>query len=231
MPRTGGVSVRNFDTAIVTHLGGVLVNTRLGGEAEARDYYCVAIPGIVGPLANGHVPIFWERRDVTGKYQMPCFVVRRTSREIDDNRRQGNIGRAYRVPAEDADPVEVQGPAGPIQGWSRYEQRLLPMPYTYTYAIEARAPRRSIAIPKMERLLQPKFMPRGGIVVLDDLDEARDYDMHMTGELDDTSDIVDLTGTTSAVTMTVTVFGEEDYFDATETQPVVGQPAFDVEPL
>lgn len=237
--RTGHVDLIDFDKAVVRGLGAQWDYNKNEWYLPLNLY--LEIPeGIVtpdtgepnpppGPMTISRAKVVYKRPEPTQvEFDLPEIAIIRDDLVPDASRLQTTT-QQYRLPAEGATPISVNG----MLGWSQYENKDQERPYDITYTIECWARFRTVAIMLLQ-MMMARFPIRGKVTVIDSINNPRVYLAIQEG----TSDLLEVSSLVDRVagySLTIRVEGEltldrmpitETPFTGTQTPtPPVGPPA------
>lgn len=156
--RTGHVDFIDYELAVIKQTGAIL-------DEEQGEWYLplgfVVQDKARGPVSINRALVVYKRPEPTQvKHEVPQIVINLDDWEPDE-RRIFTPTVQYRLPAEGARPVSVNG----CVGYSAYETKNQEWPYTFTFTIECWA--RYLTVAKfLKQKLMAAFPMRGTIQVL-----------------------------------------------------------------
>jgi len=178
-------------------------------------------PGFRDPTAVnpgiGRVIVVWDTpEDIYNRYLLPGIRIKRDPDvSYDDQRRHAQFsGRKYRVPAPDAQPIEINGQ----QGFTKYVERRFPEPVTISYEIEVRARYQRTAL-AMRRFIRRKFKDRSPICVLDTNEQPSTFEMFREGD-SETSELIGSINRHHGYILSYRIEAEIDDYDEIERVPL-----------
>lgn len=204
--RTGSVRKIDFDQGIVEGLGAIL-------DEVKNKYYLPLVDsqgrGIFVRPEGSDAPVEITKALVDFKQSEPTrdrFVVPAVLIQCDDMSpaptRLFSPTEAYRIPAEGAVPVGVNG----MLGWSSYEYKEQEWPYDFTYTVECWSRYRTVAQILLQMVMS-KFPPQTSLRVVDTLGVERIYPAYMEAT-SDLTEIQSMIDRLCGYSMTLRVEGE-----------------------
>ena len=184
--RSGDLTFRHWDKAVLLALGGVL-------DIDLNRYY-IPIPNII--LNKGRpdecvidrASVIYKKPEPTHtEFIVPAFRINRDDASISTQRNFGVV-EEYRVPCEGSQVVSF----GNCLGATSYETKGQARPYDFSYTIEVWARHRNVAMVLMQ-MVMARFPQHGNITVTDSLGVEREYYVSQQGiaDLTEVSNLVD----------------------------------------
>jgi len=220
------VLIRHFDEAIVKMTGATVITAQNNGRTESL--YAFDLPKVEGPEIYGKkIPVFFAGGDqnyVSAHY--PCVVIKRTSLEVDDSRKQGWSIESSE-PAPYAEEITVTDRYGRTHvGYNKKRLKAAAIPYKITYELEltARGGKARSQAQLMFEKLSRIFTPDGiEFLLIDSIGDERGY--NGTVELDNEEyNFLDLSAREHKRLIRVVIDGEIDFYEPFDTQTVSEAP-------
>lgn len=175
--RTGHVDLLHYDQAVAEGLGAVLDETK-------NQYYIpidifIRPPGSDAPKKITKALVVYKQSEPTHtEFDVASIVINRD--DISPARdRLVTIAEAYRVPAEGARQVWVNG----FLGWTAYETKEQEEPFDFTYTLECWSRYRTVAQMLLQKVMV-KYPLNGKLRVVDSLGVERVYHTFQEGTSD-----------------------------------------------
>jgi len=219
--RSGTVFIEDFDEGLVRSFGGQLIDFVIGGE-HCQEYVLIE-DSVQGPNQyRGAIPIvFGVAQDAYQADLLPRIHVSRSAVSAAGARRESG-GYEYRVPAQASQTVRAwNGVTGP----SLVEIKLRPEPHDITYDVTIKVPSgHGGGVRGANRLLRrigAVLSDQGAIEVKDSEGHLRVYP-YLRENLQDISEVLEVSERVSGWTLSGRVMGELDFNDPYQTKTCLG---------
>lgn len=204
-PKTGIVTIRNFDQGLIETLGAVNV----GGV-----YYLT----LAGIQEGVDIPvIFRQPEQPLTSHRLPAIIITRENFEAANSRWQSVRDFDYFTGVSGTETV-IDG----VSGYKEVEFKAQSWPWDIPYTIACYARYEYDAQVILLKMMR-RFKPYCAIFVTDSLSVVRSYTGFLEGAINDISEVTDVADRVRGFSMTVRVEGEIDLFDPVLADTVTGQ--------
>jgi hypothetical protein len=220
--KTGDVWVRDFDTGVITTMGGQLLGWSQDGNNQQN--YIIPLGDIAG-LGSSDLPVdstgttapgipitFTNPKATVENHVLPSIEVQRNGEPVLALGRWPSLGLQYKRPADGANPVVITKPDGTtLNGYDSYETKVMAWPYDINYTIIIRSKYRRVTQAILKKVLRT-YQPYSLVNVKDSLDEDRTYDVYLEG-FSDISEFAEIGNRLAVWSVTIRVEGQIDLND------------------
>lgn len=209
--KPGNLGIRNFDEGLIYTLCGSVIGNQ----------YYLTVKGLkktAGTSLADKVPVYFtivSQAEIFPGFKVPAVVVKRESIDFAMDRLL-TPGLAYRVPAEGANLVEING----VVGYDAYEEMESYMPVDIRYSVQVMARYTSDANVLLMHLFKKFQTPFAVVFVKDDLGIQNSYEMRVES-ISNISDLIDVSEKLIGWNISLKILGELPLAQPTVSKAVI----------